>query len=119
MYRPEIEIKESQKEVKTIKPADARQADILANMYYAACSAIGSLENITYDYDEDGEEYINAKKELSDHRGLVDSITVMCLTGYHGCGFAGPQRAYQKNYNLAGNKFINQCAEEVVKALGY
>lgn len=45
MYRPYSEIKEAQAAVKTIKPKDDRQREILANMYYAACNLIGGLEN--------------------------------------------------------------------------
>lgn len=119
MYRPISEIKEAQKSVKTIKPKDDRQREILANMFYAACSWIGGLENTTYDYEETDEEYINAKEQLSNHDELVGDVEAMCLTGYYGCGLEGPQEPYQRNYNFAGNEFIHQCAEEVVKSMGY
>lgn len=119
MLRTRYELKESQTQVKTIKPQDQRQAEILANMYYAACSFIGGLENTTYDYPETDEEYINAAKTLKDHAGLVDEVEDMCCSGFYGCGIEGPQYAYQKHYNLAGKKYISECAEAVVKSMGY
>lgn len=119
MYRPYTEIKEAQEAVKTLKPKDDRQREILANMYYAACSWIGGLENTLEDYDEDDDEYIEAQDELSDHDILVDNVEAMCLTGYYGCGMEGPQQPYQKHYNLVGNDFMRRCAEAIVTAMGH
>lgn len=119
MFRTREEIRESQKAVPNFKITDHRQAEILANMFYAACSWIGGLENITYDYAEDDEEYINAVEQLEDHEALVGDIEAMCLTGFYGCGIEGPQYPYQKHYNLAGNDFIHRCAEAVVTAMGH
>ena len=119
MYRPYSEIKDAQKAVKTLKPKDDRQREILANMYYAACSWIGGLENTLQDYDEEDEEYIEAQDELSDREILIGNVEAMCLTGYYGCGIEGPQRPYQKHYTFAGNAFIHQCAEAVVSSMGY
>ena len=88
-------------------------------MYFAACSWIGGLVNTTYDYCEDDDEYINAVDILGNHEGLVGDVEAMCLTGFYGCGLEGPQRPYQKHYNLAGREFIHNCAEAVVEAMGY
>lgn len=117
--RPTEELTEARRNVPTIKCYTIREADILANMWYAACAWIGGLENTLQDYPEDDEEYLNAKQTLADHQSLVDDIRSMCMSGYYGCGLEAPQQKYQKNYNLAGNEFINSCAEAVVKAMGY
>lgn len=119
MYRPGFEIRDALHSVKTVKPKDDRQREILANMFYAACSWIGGLENTLSDYPEDDEEYINAQEILSKHAELVDEVESMCMTGYYGCGVEGPQQAYQKHYNLAGKEFIHQCAEATVTAMGH
>lgn len=113
------EYKEASTQVKTITCKDERQKDILTNMYFAACSLIGGLENVMEDYPEDSEDYISAKESLEEHEVLVDEIHAMCLMGFYGAGFEGCQQAYQKNYNFAGTEFIKNCAEEVVKAMGY
>lgn len=113
------EYREASTQVKSITCTDERQKDILTNMYFAACSLIGGLENTMEDYPEDSEDYISAKEALEEHDVLVDDIHAMCLTGFYGIGFEGCQQAYQKNYNFAGTEFIRNCAEEVVKAMGY
>lgn len=113
------EYKEAKQQVTTIVCTDERQRDILTNMYFAACSLIGGLENTMEDYPEDSEDYISAKEALKEHEQLVDDIKAMCLTGFYGIGFEASQQRYQKYYNLAGTEFINTCAEEVVKAMGY
>lgn len=118
MFRTLEELRDARKAVPALEIRDERQAEILANMYYAACSWIGGLENITYDYPEDDEEYINAIEQLEDHEALVGEVEAMCLTGFYGCGIEGPQYPYQKHYNLAGNAFIHRCAEAVVTAMG-
>lgn len=119
MYRHISEIKESQKRVPTISIANERQAEILANMYYAGCSYIGGLENTISDCCEDDSWYINAKKALDNHDHLVGTVRDMCMDGYYGLGLDGPQRAYQKHYKFEGNEFIDKCAEAVVQAMGY
>ncbi len=119
MYRPRTEIHEAQQFVKSIKATDDRKREILANMYYAGCSLIGGLENTLSDYDEEDEEYINAQEQLSNHDMLVGDIEAMCMTGYYGCGIEGPQQPYQKHYTFAGKAYIHECAEAVVKFMGY
>ena len=119
MFRTIEELKDSQRSVPGIKPKDSRQAEILANMFYAACSFIGGLENTLSDYDEEDEEYINAKNTLSDKDYVRSEVKYLCMDGFYGCGIEGPQRAYQKHYNLAGNEFIDKCADAVVTAMGY
>lgn len=119
MYRPRTEIHEAQQFVKTINATDDRKREILANMYYAGCSLIGGLENTLSDYDETDEEYTDAEASLSNHGELVDEIEFMCMTGYYGCGIEGPQQAYQKHYTFAGKAYIHECAEAVVKVMGY
>lgn len=113
------EYKEAKQQVTAIVCTDERQRDILTNMYFAACSFIGGLENVMQDCTEDDRDYIMAEEALKEHEQLVDDIKAMCLTGFYGIGFEAPQRKYQKYYNLAGTEFINTCAEEVVKAMGY
>lgn len=119
MYRHISEIKESQKRVPSISIANERQAEILANMYYAGCSLIGGLENTISDCDPEDSWYINAEAMLKNHDKLVAQVYNDCLNGFYGCGIEGPQRAYQKHYNFAGNEFIEKCAEAVVQAMGY
>lgn len=119
MYRPRTELYEAQQFVKSIKPKDDRQREILANMYYAGCSFIGGLENTLSDYYEDDPEYINAQATLKNHDELVNEIEYMGQYGYYGCGIEGPQQAYQKHYTFAGKDYIRKCAEEVVKFMGY
>ena len=119
MYRPITEIQEAQQYVEGVQAKDDRQREILANMYYAGCSYIGGLENILSDYYEDDPEYINANTTLKNHNDLVDEIEFMGQNGYYGCGIEGPQQAYQKHYTFAGKAYIRQCAEAVVKAMGY
>ena len=114
-----MEYKEAQQHTPACVTRDERQKEILTNMYYAACSYIGGLENTLYDYGEDELEYINAKELLAQHDTLVAEIKDWCMEGFYGCGLEGPQRRYQKEYNRAGNAFIEDCAEKVVTAMGY
>lgn len=105
--------------VKDVPCEDDRQREILTNMYYAGCALIGGLENTMSDYPEDDPDYIHAEKCLSDHDGLVAEVRAWCMSGFYGCGLEAPQRPYQKHYNLAGNAFIDKCAEAVVRAMGH
>ena len=114
-----MEYKEAQKRVPACVTSDERQKEILTNMYFAACSYIGGLENTLYDYGPEEPEYINAQELLKDHATLVGEIKEWCMDGFYGCGLEGPQKPYQKHYNLAGNAFIEDCAEKVVTAMGY
>lgn len=114
-----LEYKEAQKRTPACLTHDEREREILTNMYFAACSYIGGLENTLYDYGPEDEEYINAKELLAQHDTLVAEIKDWCMEGFYGCGLEGPQRPYQKHYNLAGNAFIEDCAEKVVTAMGY
>lgn len=114
-----MEYKEAQKNTPACVTRDERQKEILTNMYYAACAYIGGLENTLYDYGPDEPEHINAKELLREHATIVGEIKDWCMSGFYGCGLEGPQRRYQKEYNRAGNAFIDDCAEKVVTAMGY
>lgn len=118
-WRDREELREAQQEVPAIKADTDRKKEVLANMFYAGCSLIGGLENTMSDYAEDDPDYIHAEKCLADHAGLVDEVRAWCMSGFYGCGIEGPKQPYQQHYNLVGNAFIDQCAEEVVKALGH
>jgi hypothetical protein len=113
------EYTEAQRRTKDFVCQDEREREILTNMYFAACSWIGGLENCLYDYEETDDEYINAQDQLDNHDGLVGDVKAMCLSGFYGCGLEGPRRAYQIHYHLAGNEFIDRCAEAVVTAMGH
>lgn len=111
--------KEAKRNCPKVLCIDSLQKEIFANMYFAACSYIGGLENTMSDYGEGTEEYIEADETLSNHDELVGTIWSMCLGGFYSCGLEGPEQKYQKIYNTAGNKFIEYCAEGVVSAMGY
>jgi hypothetical protein len=113
------EYAEAQRRTKDFVCHDEREREILTNMYFAACSFIGGLENCLWDYAEDEPEYISAKNTLSDKDYVRSEVKYLCMDGFYGCGLEGPQRAYQKHYNLAGNEFIDKCADAVVTAMGY
>jgi hypothetical protein len=114
-----MEYTDAQRAVPGFKCETERQKEVFTNFYYAACSLIGGNENTLYDYDEDDEEYINAKKVLEDHAGLVDDVFAWGTSGFYGCGLEGPMQPYQKHYNFVGNDFMRRCAEAIVTAMGH
>lgn len=117
-YSRAQDYKEAKRNCPRVLCMDSLQKEIFANMYFAACSYIGSLENTTYDWEEESEEYQSAIEELENHEGLIECVHAMCLSGFYSCGLEAPKQNYQKIYNTAGSEWIRKCAEDVVTAMG-
>lgn len=94
------------------------QREVFTNAYYAACDLIGGLENILQDYPDDDPEYINARKCLLDHSGLVADIFWEATHNEYGCGYAGTGNTSQKHYRFAGKVWTMNAVEQIVQAMG-
>lgn len=101
---------------------NARQKKAFCNIKYAADDLLGGLENTLLDYDEDSEEYINAKRLLSDHSELVNQLYKRATTELYGPGFCGFGKEAQiviRDINFCGKEWLLERCEKRITKEGY
>ena len=99
-----------------------RQKKAFKNIKYAAYDLIGGLENTLLDYPEGHEEYIEAKKFLSDHEAVVNEVYRMATSSIYdegACFFGNYATKMIRDINFCGKEFLMQCCEERVRKEGY
>ena len=101
---------------------NVRQQKAFRNIKYAADDLLGGLENTLLDYDEDSEEYINAKRLLSNHSELVNQLYKRATTELYGPGFCGFGREAQmviRDINFCGKEWLLERCEKRITKEGY
>ena len=99
-----------------------RQKKAFLNIYHAANWLIGGLENTLQDYDEDSEEYREAKAKLDDHKSLVETIYDMATTDIYGpgsCYFGTGATSYLRDIRFCGREWLMERCERRVLKEGY
>ena len=113
------EYAEARKAVPTVKVTNEHQKAMFTNAYFAACDIIGGIENTTYDYPENSQEYQDAVEYLKNHNQIVSDIYDAAITREFGAGYNGPAGAMVKHFRFAGKEFTMSAIEEIVKSMGY
>ena len=101
---------------------NTRQKKAFVNIYHASQNLIGCLENKMLDYSEDDKEYIEAKKSLEDHEGLVAELYRMSTTEIYGdgfCDFSSQASKYLKDIRFCGKEFLMERCEKRICKMGF
>lgn len=93
------------------------------NITKACNQLIGELENDTYDNPIDSDEYKQAKAELDDHKGLVETLYKWATTAIYDDGY----RCFNENevtsqlreINFCGTDWLMERCEERITKEGY
>lgn len=101
---------------------NVRQQKAFRNIKYAADDLLGGLENTLLDYDEDSEEYKQAKELLSNHSELVNQLYKRATTELYGPGFCGFGKEAQmiiRDINFCGKDWLMERCEKRITKEGY
>lgn len=105
-----------------LSECNAKQRKAYLNIYHAANWIIGGLENTLLDYEEDSEEYKNAKERLSNHAGLVEEIYDAAISEIYDdgcCIFNDGAKRYLKDIRFCGKEWLLERCEARVTKCGY
>ena len=101
----------------------SRENKAKLNINFAAQQLIGELENVTYDYPEDTDDYKRADALLSNHQALVEELYNWSTTSVYGegmCCFDDRVVAhYLKDIRFLGKEKLMQMCDAQIKAEGY
>ena len=114
----------TEKEENTMKYSEMnyRQKKAYANIYHALNWLLGGLENTLQDYDEESEEYREAKAQLDDHAGLVETVYDMASTDIYGpgsCYFGAGARSFLRDIRFCGREWLMERCERWIRKEGY
>lgn len=102
---------------------NTRQKRAFLNIKHAANALIGGLENTTYDYPKDSEEYTYAMNNLNNHDALVNELYSMATTEIHDEGYCcWDKRVCEqqlRDINFCGKEWLMQECENRITKEGY
>lgn len=106
-----------------VSEMNATQRKAFFNIKWAANDLLGGLENTMMDNPESSEEYQSAKRDLTDHAGLVNQLYCMATTAIYGEGFCcfNPQTVEKelREINFCGKEWLLERCEKRITKEGY